>query len=363
MNRRSFLIISFLIIVLLTASGVIRDPINPNTTKALKNSPDGSFSIIVIPDTQGYLGKGTKKEPDSKEHISNPVFDSQTQWITKNLKTQKIIFVSHAGDIVDINNNDQWSLARKFMDRLHNQIPYAISVGNHDMTSEGNSSLFQKYFPASRFEHFDWYGGYYKKENGISKISGSNANSFQLLSAEGIDLVILHLECNAPDDVLQWADSILVSNRNRFAIVTTHMFLGPVNKPETNEGYYNGPKGIMDWNKIHGKRGNTPVQLWEKCFSKHENLHIIFSGDQSRTNTMHLELAGDKGNTVHALLSDYMTGPGPLRIYRFLPKRDKLKVISYNSVTDEIIEGTKIVPDKKEHNFAIKIPLRKYQSK
>ena len=179
------------------------------------------------------------------------------------------------------------------------------------MESNGNSDLFQSYFPVARFNHFKWYGGNFK----------NNTNSYQILHSNNVDLLILHLECNAPDSVLLWADKILSNHKDHFVIVTTHMFLGPRDKPIEPEDYFNKPKGVMTWHKTFGNLGNNPQQLWDKCFKKHANIKMIICGDQSRTNAHHIELEGEKGNIVHALLSDYSSNNGGgLRLYRFVPR-------------------------------------------
>ncbi len=69
----------------------------------LSQSPPGTVSIAIIPDTQRYRGKGTKAEPDSQNPVTNDVFHAYTSWIAENLETQRIIFVSQVGDIVDRN--------------------------------------------------------------------------------------------------------------------------------------------------------------------------------------------------------------------------------------------------------------------
>ncbi|MBT4136306.1 MAG: serine/threonine protein phosphatase, partial [Candidatus Latescibacteria bacterium] len=112
----------------------------------LPPAPDDAFSLVVIPDTQKYKGKGTKAEPESADPVTNSVFEAYAGWVADNIEDQRVVFVSHVGDIVDKNVPEQWAVARKQMDRLHGQIPYGISVGNHDLKSNGDSSIFQKYF-------------------------------------------------------------------------------------------------------------------------------------------------------------------------------------------------------------------------
>jgi hypothetical protein len=315
----------------------------------LPEAPEGSFSVVVIPDTQHYR----RLEPDDQAW-ENPVFEAYTRWTAANLQRQRIVFVSHFGDIVDLNERPQWSVARRCMDRLHGHVPYAISVGNHDMVRNGDSSLFQEFFPKSRFAEFDWYGGTFAGAPDNAAISGNNANSFQLFSAEGLRFVIVHLECNAPDNVLDWANEVLSEHADRRAIVTTHMGLGPRDRPKDAHDYFDAPKGRMIWTKCHGERGNSPQQMWEKCFRRHGNLFMICCGDQSRTQAMRQASRGDHGNTVHELLSDY--GAGGLRVMRFVPDANRIEVRTWNPITNELNEGTKIVPDVAQHQFVLEYP-------
>lgn len=324
-------------------------------------APERTFSIAVIPDTQHYRGGGGDQKAGKTEPVTNPVFQSYINSIVDNLTRQRIVFVSHVGDIVDINNREQWTVARKLMDRLHDRIPYGISVGNHDMVRSGDSSLFQEFFPAARYKEFDWYGGSFQSSSGKAAISGNNANSFQLFSAEGFDFVILHLECNAPDDVLSWADGILKHHADRRAIITTHMGLGPCDRPKNSAGYFDDPKGRMAWKKCHGDRGNTPQQMWDKCFRKHRNLFMVCCGDQSRTQAMHQSTPGDHGNIIHELLSDY--GSSGFRLMRFIPSLNRIEVRTWNSLKQELCQGTKIVPNVDEHQFDLEYDMSASRSR
>lgn len=301
------------------------------------DAPEGTFSIVVLPDTQGYV---TEK--------SEPIFESEVSWILDNRERQKIVFVSHVGDIVDDYESDsQWAIARKQMLRLSGKLPFGFSVGNHDMLSSGESLKFQETFPASLFEKEEWYGGQIK----------NNADSYQLISAGGMDFLILHLECNAPDEVLEWADGVLEKHADRRAMITTHMDLGPRDKPQNGRDYYDAPKGRMQWHKTHGKNGNSPQQMWEKCFSKHRNLFLICCGDQSRSQTMHQTTAGSQGNLVYECLSDYREGY--LRIYRFVPAKNQIEVMTYSPQLQKLCDGTKLVPDVGEHQFVLEYEMSK----
>ena len=346
-RRLGSVVTTFLLLLALVDSLTAQD--------RLTAAPSGSFGIVVISDTQAYHGEKTKSQPDSTEPVTNRIFEAHTRWISENLKRQNIVFVSHVGDIVDKNEPRQWEVARACMDVLHGKVPYGISVGNHDMTSKGNSSLFQQHFPKSRFQDSAWYGGAYEGSSKGPKESGNNANSYQLFTAGGMDFVFLHLECNAPDDVLDWANGVLEKHADRRAMITTHMGWGPEQKPKTNDEFTTGSKGRMQWSKVHGKRGNTPQQMWDKCYRKHANLFAVFSGDQSRTQAIRAATPGDRGNVIHEMLQDYSTGW--LRLYRFLPADDCVDVFTFDPKTEELCEGTGRVPDRKEHQFRLEYEM------
>lgn len=323
----------------------------------LAPAPEGSFTVVVIPDTQHYLGRGTKAQPDSEDPVTNPNFLKLTSWIVQNVQSQRIIFATHVGDIVDRNNHDQWRVARQCMDHLHGVVPYAIAIGNHDVTSAGDSSLFQKYFGAERFEEFAWYGGSYQGHPELGPaVSGNNANSYQRISAEGVDLLWMHLECNAPDDVLRWAVEILEDYPDRRVFVTTHMYLGPLRQPATSQGWFEDPKGRMRWHKCHGQRGNTPQQLWEKLFSRYPSIMIVQSGDQSRTQSLRTHSEAKHGNLVHEMLFDYGGGRN-VRLLRFHPAANRIEAITWDIQNQQLVESTKVVEDRGQWQFTIEHDL------
>ncbi len=292
--------------------------------------PEGAFSLVALPDTQAYSAKAPE------------VFAAEMQWILDNIESENIVFVTHLGDIVDNNNApEQWAVASESLAMLHGKIPYGLGVGNHDMKgSTGDSSNFQATFPASLFLDFDWYGGQYR----------NNANSWQTFSAAGMDFLIVHLECNAPDDVLAWADGVIAAHPERRLIITTHMYLGPREKPVEKSDFIDAPKGRMKWKKCHGKAGNTPQEMWDKCFSRHPNLIMILAGDQSRTQAYYQTAIGVHGNVVHELMSDYRDGY--FRVYRFLPDESRVEVYTYSPVLKKLCDGTALVPDPGRHQFS-----------
>ncbi|MCB1277784.1 hypothetical protein, partial [Prosthecobacter sp.] len=246
-------------------------------------------------------------------------------------------------------------------DMLHGVVPFSVTVGNHDMTSKGDARLFQEHFPASSFATFPWYLGSHTHARADQNVSVNNVNSAQLFSAGGIDFIHLSLECNAPDDVLAWADETLTKHAERRALITTHMDLGIRDKPKTDKGYIHDPKGRMRWIKIHGERGNTAEQMWDKLYRKHANLGLIFSGDQSRVTALKLTASADDGHPVTSLLTDYMSQP-VLRLLRFVPAENRINALTYDVVQQVLIDDTPYVHELDQHQFTLDYPMSKEQA-
>ena len=359
-SRRHFLTIPFLIITSLPAVTAQETNRYVTGTKPLPPLPEGEgvFTLVIIPDTQSYLGRNSELTPDSRDPVTNPNLAAQVKWILDHRKDQRIAFVSHVGDIVENDRAEEWDVASQHLDTLRGMVPFSLTVGNHDMDNDGEANLFQKYFPASDFASYPWYLGSYTHTRRNQSISANNVNSAQIFNAGGMDFLHLSLECNAPDDVVAWANDLLTKHATRRALITTHMDLGIIRKPKTNEGFIHDPKGRMQWVKIHGKRGNTGEQLWDKLYRRHANLAFVFSGDQSRVTTLQEIRTGDHGNPVVSLLSDYLS-LSVLRLMRFVPSANEVRVLSYDVIKHLLVEDTTYVHDVSRHQFSIPYRMAK----
>ena len=97
--------------------------------------------------------------------------------------------------------------------------------------------------------------------------------------------------------------------------------------------------------------------MWEKCYRKHPNLFLVCNGDQSRTQAMRAESTGDHGNVIRELLSDY--GSSGLRVMRFIPAENRIEVRTWDPIKKEFCEGTKIVPDRDQHQFDLNYEMKR----
>ena len=327
--------------------------------------PDGAFTYVVIPDTQLYRGEGAHVKKGKKPQTGptrNPAFASRVDWIAANIEKEKIAFVSHVGDIVDYRNAAQWSFASNQMAKLDGKVPYGISPGNHDIGG-ADTTEFNTWFPRARYETNAWdagsFGGYMNAKG--KKVCAGNADSCQLFEAGGMKFVVLHLECNAPAPVLKWADAMLDKYADRKAIICTHMYLGYKTKKidkirrkatERPDEWF----GVMDWAKTHLADGVPATVAWETCFSKHKNLILIVSGDQSPAICWRETQKGVHGNTVHSTLQDYPRTADDqdwLRLYRFRPELKKIEVWTYSPQHDEICQGVGFRKGRDWHVFTL----------
>lgn len=288
---------------------VLRTPLNeavnigsPATLSATVTSPDGGsldvsislrrapaeeFTIIAMPDTQHY------------SETYPAIFTAQTQWIIDNKDARNIVFVTHEGDIVNQNTTTQWQRANTSLSMLDGVVPYGLGPGNHDQPT----TMFNQYFPYTRFQSEPWYGGHYQS---------LNDNNYQLISAGGMDFVFVHLEFCPSAGAVAWADSVYKSYPDRIGFMTTHGYL--------NEAAQR---------TVHGCT-NTQY-LWDGLAVPNPNLHFMLSGhvhDESR------RIDNANGHPVFQMLADYQGrangGEGWLRILRFVPAENKIYVQTYS---------------------------------
>lgn len=338
--------------------------------------PEGAFSFAVIPDTQGYDGEGRTTKGGRSPGVGptrNPKLDATVNWLLANRKKENIRFVTHTGDITDMNNDFQWRFCSNAMARLDGKLPYSVVPGNHDMKSNGDTTLFQRYFPASRYEQNSWYAGHfsgYTNSAGVF-VSGDNANSCCLFENGDEKFVVLNIECNAPDPVLKWGGEMLSRYRDRHAIIATHQDIGAIKAKDKRKIYEETRSlskkelaeykpdlsilGRIEWKKCHGKNGNSGLEIWRKLSSRHPNVFLVVSGDQGMIKVTRVDERGEHGNMVYSLMQD--TGGGFIRIFRFIPSEGVIRCYTIDPQRKgEIVHSYRIWNDTKWFNFTLKYP-------
>lgn len=324
---------------------------------------EGEFAVVVLPDTQVYA----ERYPDT--------FDSQLRWIAEHAEEYNIVFVSHVGDIVQAGNQqNEWQVARAAYDWLVDiDMPHGFSIASHDNVANGNgfdhehdSSCsdqvqmdcdaidFKRYFGAQFYEEREWYRG----------TSPSGLSSYQRVTAEGVDLLFLHMPQDTPTAEVEWANEIMDANPGTLAHLTTHRYLFDYRLTELlptplsllPAGRFNlltytlGGQGLI---RNDGIEANT---LFGNFIARQTNIWGVFCGHvdaefrQVATNRARLP--------VYEMLSDYQDlsdgGGGWMRLLIYRPELDLVDVFSISSLTEELRENG----DGFEHSVEI---LRSYR--
>ncbi|MEW6201165.1 MAG: metallophosphoesterase [bacterium] len=267
----------------------------PNYSYGVSASETGyykPFTLIALPDTQYY----------SESYPT--LFTTITQWIVDNKSEKNIVFVLHEGDITDDNTEDQWTNASSSMGVLDGVVPYALSIGNHDIGANRNTTLFNKYFPVSRYQNLPTFGGIYETD----KLD----NSFHFFSAGGTGWLVISLEYNPRDEVMEWANQVAADNPDRRIIVLTHAYL-----------YGN-------------ERSSIGEDIWNKFVRLHSNIIFVFNGHyQTDSSGGRLVSTGDNGNKVYQMFSDYQWeyfgGLGYVRVVEIDTLERKVTVKTYST--------------------------------
>lgn len=259
---------------------------------------DTYFSIAVLPDTQYYTALrfgGTMK-----------MFHDQIQWIRDNRNKEKIEYVIHLGDITDRDTPEEWERARSALYKLdEDNIPYGLSVGNHDETPNGTPSVldpgtnYSKHFGRSHFKHKKWFGGAMGNSENIE-------NHFDLFNANGEKFLALYFVFNDPSyskgynpayekQVLNWADSVLTANKDRKAILVTHSMLG---RPKESTSDRKGGEGNRDVQADFTKQG----QIIYNMAKHHDNVFLMLGGHISGEG---FRKDNYNGHVIKTYLADY----------------------------------------------------------
>ncbi len=264
------------------------------------NPLNENFTIVVIPDTQGY----TEGYPW--------LFDNQTQWIVDNKEALNIVFVTHLGDIVNSYGNiTQWEYANASMSKLGDNVRWAVLPGNHDgYYGEPNDlTNYDNYFGCERFSDKSWYGGTYK--------TGDNTNSYQLFSAGGDDYLIFHIQYKPSDDVLFWASNVIDQHPDSRVIVSTHDYIRGPNNPD--------------------RRSDIGERIWYSLIKPHaDQIFLVLCGHAGTQSSL---IDTVNGHVVYQLLSDYQNASniesGWLRTLTFCPTQDKVYVETFSPYLNE----------------------------
>jgi hypothetical protein len=278
----------------------------------LYSQTGGDFTVVVLPDAQNY----TKNYPQ--------IFDSQTQWIAKNVATENIKVVVGLGDLVNTaSDSTQWANALHSIDILDNaRVPYAFPIGNHDYDTipptDRKATFFNQYLGPQRYMEKAYYGA-------TNFPSGSNENFYETFTWGGKTYIILVLEYVPRSEAVAWAKSIISSNTDKEVIVITHSYL------------YSDGTTVDQCDTADMVGDNGGAMLWSNLISQYPNISVVLSGHITNKFTARRSDVGVNGNFVHQLFTNWQDwtngGNGYLRLMKFSPSNNAITVQSYSPYT------------------------------
>ncbi|MEO8261623.1 MAG: lamin tail domain-containing protein [Pseudolysinimonas sp.] len=264
----------------------------PRTQPTMASGIDGllqdpasyDFAISHITDTQ-YL---TESYPE--------VYAQLVSWIADNAGDRKIAFATHTGDLIQ-----NWVDPDQSLDRAEREfarasaiqgildeagVPNSVLPGNHDNKRGVDNTLYNAYFPPSRYEGTDWYGG--------SIAPTDNSANFSTFEAAGARFLMISLPYAYGDREMDWATEVIEAHPTYNVIVSTHEHVTPM----TTE--------VAAGRSANSRWVSRGAELWERVIAPNRNVVLVLSGHFHGLGQLTTQNAGGlEGHTVVELLADY----------------------------------------------------------
>jgi Calcineurin-like phosphoesterase len=288
-------------------------------------SASSSGTVVVLPDTQFY----------SCGYPS--IFDSQTQWVVDHQRDLSIDLVVHTGDIVDADNDEQWSVAGESLHRLDGHVPYLLATGNHDLDGARRSRIGSYFTPAM----FDSWPG----EHGTFDATRVD-NAYGVVSLGGREWLFLGLEFGPRDAVVEWARGVLAAHPTLPAALFTHAYLYADDERydraiQPAQPYHPDQYGVTPSEGV-----NDGQDLYEALVEPFENVRLVMSGHVIPDGVARSEYRRGSGTSVTEILANYQRcdrcpceevegGGGFLRILTFTST--SIEVSTYSPHLDALM--------------------------
>ena len=274
-----------------------------------------------------YSGKGVTPrdrydftvawESDTQYYNQNPDFYPHQRAIHDFLVTQRsnldLQFLMHTGDIVnDWDQPAQWQRAdAAYRDLDEARIPYSVLAGNHDVGHHRNDyGAYGQWFGQQRYAGNPWFGGSLQ----------NNRGSYSLVSADGIDLMVVSMGWGAGDQQIRWMNRVIGEHPERKVIINLHEFM-----------------------LTTGGLGPIPQRIMDEVVTPNANVIAVGSGHYhdayTRTDEMDDDGDGVADRTVYSMLFDYQGLPegglGYLRLLHFDNEGGRIVVRTYSPSLDD----------------------------
>ncbi|NYI23636.1 serine/threonine protein phosphatase [Sphingobium indicum] len=304
------------------------------------HAEDGQFTVAVIPDTQYYTDFQHQTDAGFPFDARELFFD-QMRYIAANAQSAggDIAFATALGDVwqhpsermpaeyaargfkhidtyltslpqilPDVRvQTIEMPTARQGYEIIAGRLPFSVVPGNHDYDANWADSRFVPgQSPALPFGMLA-YGGlknwtsvfgaqtpFFKDKRWYVASYNGGADSAQIFEAGGYRFLHIGLEMAPPDDVLQWAESVIKRYPGIPTMVSTHDHLNPAGERR--------PISAVDFNAVD-PRHNNPQAVWDKFLSRNDQIFLMLSAHQyGQSHRVDLNQYGHK---VYQIMSDY----------------------------------------------------------
>ena len=196
---------------------------------------EGDYTMVVMPDPQVMV-------MNSPEH-----FYIVTDWIADNVNAMNIKGVLGVGDMVNNNNEAQWTASRTGMDMIDDTgVPWMPMRGNHD-----NSAGFNETYGYDEFSQKPYFGGAYEE--------GKLDYTYWFINAGEREYMVLSLGWAPSWDVLDWAEELVQAYPEKNVIITAHAYMywdysliveGDDSCVNSYSGFNDYPEGQDIWDRL-----------------------------------------------------------------------------------------------------------------
>jgi hypothetical protein len=301
--------------------------------------PDNKWSIVVLPDIQNY-----SRYENSAEYLK-----AMTSWIDREKKKFNIRLVMFEGDLVHNNAKktsdadgldgvSQWRNVKSAVSVLNGNVPYLLSVGNHDlgvMNAESRKTELNYYFSSDELVR-DYQQLLAAKTGFFEK--GKLENIYLDFKApDGREVLIFSLEWGPRREVIEWAKNVASQEKysDHTMMLLTHAFtfsdgnrLNRMVKEHFKASPYAYPGTAV--NTSDGE------DLWQLLARDIGNFEFVFSGHITGGDSAYRMDKGARKQVVHQLLfntqAEAMGGNGFLRVIEFLNNGTSVVIRTYSPV-------------------------------
>ena len=259
------------------------------------------FTLAVESDTQYYNEEFHQHQTAIHDYLLDERSDLNLQYLF------------HTGDIVDdYDQLWQWDYADPEYRKLDAAgLPYGVLAGNHDVGhKEVDYTNYGTYFGADRYQANPWWGGDYK----------NNRGHYDLITAGGIDFLMLYMGWGPGDDEIAWMNEVLAQYPERIVVLNLHEYM-----------------------LTTGGLGPIPQQIYDEVIATNPNVRMVFSGHYhdayTRIDGFDDDGDGTDDRQVYQILFDYQGLPegglGYLRLLHFDNENQQIIARTYSPSLDD----------------------------